>query len=153
MKNYLKLIVCFLLCVLFGACSKLIQKHEDFINNLKTKSDVVRLFGYPNQYRNQGSTVAWLYIIKKQKKMTRQDPSPLFLKLKADEGEQVQDFHDVKGKYVLITLQDDLVVDKRSEGVDFTTRKPRPILSILLGAGLGLGVAFGLFAIAYSGGW
>jgi len=154
MKTYLKLTFCFTaVYVLFSSCSQVIRRHQDFMDALKTKSDVLQHFGYPNQYRIQDETTEWLYQLDNQNKITASNPEPASKKLNTTEGLKVEHFEDLNDKYVLITFENDSVIGQKSQGVNFSIRKVRPLESVLLGAGLTVALAFGVFAIAYGGGF
>lgn len=125
--------------VLFSSCSRVIQRHESFMNNLKTKSDVTYHFGYPAQYQELGDTSRWFYDMQEQKIISQRNPNPIKTPHGFEQAEKVDKFY-YADKYLEITFIKDSVLNSTVAGVNYTLRKPQTLNTVLLVVGI-LGVA------------
>ena len=145
MRNHLKIITCLTaFAVLFSNCSKLVYRHQDFMDSLKTKKDVISHFGGPSEYKLLGDSSKWLYNLNARERINLWKPDRINKNNSDDPGKNVSAFHYPK-KMVLITFKNDSVLNYYSQGVDYSLRKPALLetaVVVMLGVGSVLGLSY-----------
>jgi hypothetical protein len=139
MKNLTIGLVLLNLLTLFS-CRTVLYTHEEVIDRYKTKPDVAKRFGNPNEKMISETSEAWLYVYRSNHFHHTQEQSL------AASTATVTAF----GKYDRFVIyrfdKQGNVVQWKAEGVDLTERKVSPGLTIALVAGLSA-VFIGLLVI------
>ena len=153
MKNLIKMAVCLIaFCALLTSCSKVIRSHRDFMDDLKTKTDLVRVFGYPFQYTETSDTTKWLYNLTEQKQTTQSNPNPIRTSNTFSNSKKVEKF-DTIDKYLEVTFLDDSVISSNVSGIKYTIRKPQTLKTVLLVGAILAGTGIAIFLLSYDTDW
>jgi hypothetical protein len=134
--------------ILCFSCSQVVYKHQDFLASLKTKADVTRNFGDPNEYKLQGDSTTWLYDLSGQRSRNPLNLRTSGISNSSGQGQQVEAFYFPR-KALLITFRNDSVINYRSNGVDYSRRKAQPLRTGLAVLG-GMGIALGMMTLYYN---
>jgi hypothetical protein len=139
MKNLTIGLVLLSLLTLFS-CRTVLYTHEEVVDRYKTKPDVARRFGNPNEKMVSDTGEAWLYVYRSTHFHHMQEQS-----LAASTTTVVM--FGKYDRYVIYRFdKQGNVVQWKAEGVDLAERKVSPGLTIALVAGLSA-VFIGLLVI------